>query len=198
MQYLGDNLAKTYKRKKLKLSVNKVSSESVTCPEDMDLESDSDNQDLLPPPNQGNSGHASNSLEKISDEVSLNDLEQQKSKLLEALEEQDSANDKQTIEQNIQELNQSFTQSRPMTPSAQQNIGASKETLTGTPLIKSVTPFLKLPEDSKWSAGVSDVIDFENLPDSVGTYKKLSSVIDKVRNVVKQINDENDAEDDNL
>lgn len=75
-------------------------------------------------------------------------------------------------------------------------LGTTKSIVTGTPLLKTSSPFSKLPEGNSWSAGVSDVIDFENLPDAVGTYDKLSGLIKKVRSVVSRINDDNDAEDD--
>lgn len=72
--------------------------------------------------------------------------------------------------------------------------GRSREEVFGTPLIKQVSPYTKLPIGDKWSIGVTDVIDFENLPDSTGTYQKLTGVIQKVRTVIKRIND--DTEDD--
>lgn len=70
--------------------------------------------------------------------------------------------------------------------------GRSRESVVGTPLIKQVSPYTKLPIGDKWSIGVTDVIDFENLPDSTGTYQKLTGVIKKVRTVIKQINDDSD------
>lgn len=67
---------------------------------------------------------------------------------------------------------------------------ASKEMVEGTPLLKSASPYDKLPEGDKWAVGVSDVINFENLPDSVGKYEKMKVLIKKVQTVVKQINNE--------
>lgn len=58
----------------------------------------------------------------------------------------------------------------------------------GTPLLKSITPFTVRPSDDKWAAGVSDVINFENLPDSVGKYEQMKKVIEKVKIAVKEIN----------
>lgn len=68
--------------------------------------------------------------------------------------------------------------------------GQSRESVFGTPLIKQVSPFTRLPCGDKWSVGVSDVIDFENLPEATGTYQKLTGLIQKVRTVVKRINDD--------
>lgn len=72
--------------------------------------------------------------------------------------------------------------------------GRSTESVFGTPLLQQVSPFTTLPTGAKWSVGVSDVIDFENLPDATGTYHKLSGIIQKIRTVVKQINEDSDNE----
>jgi hypothetical protein len=58
----------------------------------------------------------------------------------------------------------------------------------GTPIFDSVTPFSKLPTNEQFSKGVSDVINFENLPDSTGKYEKMRSLITKVRECVAKIN----------
>lgn len=84
----------------------------------------------------------------------------------------------------------------PSTP-MHSTLGRSRMSVSGTPLLQQVSPFSELPSSEKWSIGVCDVIDFENLPDATGTYKRLSGLIRRVRTVVKKINDENDAEDDN-
>lgn len=76
-------------------------------------------------------------------------------------------------------------------PSTPQTIcGQSRESHFGTPLIQAMSPFSKLPVGEKWSVGVSEVIDFENLPDATGTYRKMVGVIQKVRTVVKNLNEE--------
>lgn len=83
----------------------------------------------------------------------------------------------------------------PNTPSPSM-AGQSRKAMFGTPIIQQVSPFSKLPTGEKWSVGVSDVIDFENLPDGTGTYSKLTGVIEKVRTVIKRINDDNEHDDD--
>lgn len=72
--------------------------------------------------------------------------------------------------------------------------GHSREAVSGTPLIKQVSPFTRLPVGEKWSVGVSDVIDFENLPEATGKYGTLRGLIDKVRTVVKRINDDTEQD----
>lgn len=66
----------------------------------------------------------------------------------------------------------------------------SRDVVEGTPLLKSASPFAKLPDGDKWAVGVSDVINFENLPDSTGKYEKMKVLIKKVQSVVRQINNE--------
>lgn len=72
--------------------------------------------------------------------------------------------------------------------------GQSRESVFGTPLIKQLSPFTQLPDGEKWSVGVSDVIDFENLPEATGTYQRLTGLIQKVRTVVKRINDDTEPD----
>lgn len=197
MHFLAENLAKSYKRKKLKLlSTDKLSSNAANVPEDMDVASDSEshspksNSNTEENSDQAKNGDKNTQADLSHDDVSLNDLEKQKQELLEALDEPNSKTE-------VDEYEVLDAATATPTPS-KQTIGLSKVSLTGTPLLKSVSPYGKLPVGNKWSAGVSDVIDFENLPDSTGTYKKLSGVIDKVRNIVKEINERNDAEDEDL
>lgn len=198
MNFLAENLAKSYKRKKLKLlSTEKPSSNASNDPEDMDVASESESHSPKPSPheqansnqeessNQAKNGDKNTHAGLSHDDVSLTDLEKQKQELLEALDEPSFRNE-------VDECN------IPGGATSTPTIGLSKVALTGTPLLKSVSPYGKLPVGNKWSAGVSDVIDFENLPDATGTYKKLSGVIDKVRNIVKEINERNDAEDEDL
>lgn len=82
----------------------------------------------------------------------------------------------------------------PSTPSPSIT-GQSRVAMFGTPLIKQVSPFSKLPTGEKWSVGVTDVIDFENLPNATGAFTKLTGVIEKVRTVIKRINDDNEDDD---
>lgn len=71
----------------------------------------------------------------------------------------------------------------------------TKEILQGTPVLMSVSPFLSLPIGDAWSAGVSDVIDFENLPESTGKYEQMKSVIDKIRQLTRKYNEIDDDDE---
>lgn len=65
-----------------------------------------------------------------------------------------------------------------------------KETIFGTPLLKQVSEYNTTPDGDKWSVGVSDIIDFENLPESTGTYSKMRTILGKVRSIVNKLNEE--------
>lgn len=49
--------------------------------------------------------------------------------------------------------------------------------------------YLKLPTDEKFAKDICDVINFENLPNSTGKYKKISALLRKVKNEVDRIQD---------
>lgn len=207
IQSLQGNLARSYKRKKLKLSADSPSIETAVVVEvDMDVESDGEADSpvefVLPRPTADD--EADTPASPSTDDIAA--LEEHKQKLLQQLANDNSAsnsNDSHLMEKLDDATDVTETDggidaampdddARPSTPTT----GRSREVLDGTPLLKTSSPFGSLPTGDKWSAGVSDVIDFENLPDAVGAYKRLRGLISTVRSVVQQINDQNDAEDD--
>ncbi|XP_055629060.1 zinc finger CCHC domain-containing protein 8 homolog [Toxorhynchites rutilus septentrionalis] len=64
----------------------------------------------------------------------------------------------------------------------------------GTPILTAFSPFNKLPCGEAFSKGVSDVINFENLPNSTGKYERMKSLLTKVRNVITAHNGEPEDE----
>ncbi|XP_053675600.1 zinc finger CCHC domain-containing protein 8 homolog [Anopheles nili] len=56
-----------------------------------------------------------------------------------------------------------------------------KRTSLGTPILTAFTPYGALPSGEAFSKGVSDVIHFENLPNSTGKYIQMRSLLTKVR-----------------
>lgn len=68
----------------------------------------------------------------------------------------------------------------------------SKQTVSGTPVIKGVSPYTNLPMGEKWAAGVTDLLDFENLPESIGKYEKMRTLIGKIRAKRIQYEDDDD------
>lgn len=155
-----------------------------------------------------------NSLEDVAtpESPSLIELQRQKRALLQALAESNDTNLDDSLLNDMMNktidnstVNESTFDTQCSTPASSSRLsqvndgtplGNTKSVVCGTPLLKTASPYSKLPEGASWSAGVCDVIDFENLPDSIGTYDKLSGLIRKVRTVVSQINEANDAEDD--
>lgn len=79
------------------------------------------------------------------------------------------------------------TQSPAVTP-----LNSSIASVSGTPLLQSSSPYAQPPSGAAWSVGVSDIIDYENLADSTGTFTRMKGVLEKVRVAVKQLNDEYD------
>ncbi|KAK5644889.1 hypothetical protein RI129_006189 [Pyrocoelia pectoralis] len=56
-----------------------------------------------------------------------------------------------------------------------------KTSYFGTPILKSASPFSHLPHSDNFTKNVSDIINFENLPNSTGKYEQMVGVIEKVR-----------------
>ncbi|XP_072943711.1 uncharacterized protein [Epargyreus clarus] len=65
--------------------------------------------------------------------------------------------------------------------------GQVKTTLYGTPVLNLASSFVKLPSDENFSKDICDVINFENLPNSTGKYKKICKLLKKVKNEVDRI-----------
>uniref|UniRef100_A0A182WB76 PSP proline-rich domain-containing protein n=1 Tax=Anopheles minimus TaxID=112268 RepID=A0A182WB76_9DIPT len=60
------------------------------------------------------------------------------------------------------------------------NVGLKRMSL-GTPILTAFTPYSTLPSGEAFSKGVSDVIHFENLPNSTGKYEQMKSLLSNVR-----------------
>uniref|UniRef100_A0A182PML4 PSP proline-rich domain-containing protein n=1 Tax=Anopheles epiroticus TaxID=199890 RepID=A0A182PML4_9DIPT len=60
------------------------------------------------------------------------------------------------------------------------SVGLKRMSL-GTPILTAFTPYSTLPSGEAFSKGVSDVIHFENLPDSTGKYEQMKSLLSSVR-----------------
>ena len=57
----------------------------------------------------------------------------------------------------------------------------------GTPVLKIHSPYNKLPPPEAFKKNISDVINFENLPDSTGAYEKLKVVLKYARSKLTSI-----------
>lgn len=56
----------------------------------------------------------------------------------------------------------------------------------GTPILMRTVTKEKLPDSTNFGQGIEDHIPFENLPDSTGSYSKMSKLIDRIRNSMKR------------
>lgn len=65
--------------------------------------------------------------------------------------------------------------------------GQVKGTEYGTPVMNVASPYMKLPTDVKFSKDISDIINFENLPNSIGTFKRMKTLLKKVKSEVDRI-----------
>ncbi|KAH8261460.1 hypothetical protein KR044_009573, partial [Drosophila immigrans] len=61
-----------------------------------------------------------------------------------------------------------------------------KASIQGTPILK-FSEFDKLPVGDKFKAGISDVINFENLPDSTGKYEQMKGLLKNVRHKMEKL-----------
>uniref|UniRef100_A0A1B6EWG9 PSP proline-rich domain-containing protein n=2 Tax=Cuerna arida TaxID=1464854 RepID=A0A1B6EWG9_9HEMI len=134
-----------------------------------------DEEELPPPPPtelppepsascSDDSQSRSQSLSVSMEESSLTELEEQKKLLLAQLNDVS-----------------------PLCSTPESRIGKIKSMDFGTPILKSVSPYARLPSADKFSVNICDVINFENLPDSTGKYEKMSGIIRKVRTKLSKI-----------
>ncbi|XP_013146292.1 PREDICTED: zinc finger CCHC domain-containing protein 8 homolog [Papilio polytes] len=85
-------------------------------------------------------------------------------------------------------ISESNTDSEPIkTSQSTSKTGIVKSTSLGTPILNVVSPYLKLPSDDKFAKDMCDVINFENLPNSTGKYKKICNLLKKVKSEVDRI-----------
>uniref|UniRef100_A0A1I8PQS2 CCHC-type domain-containing protein n=1 Tax=Stomoxys calcitrans TaxID=35570 RepID=A0A1I8PQS2_STOCA len=73
--------------------------------------------------------------------------------------------------------------------SSETNPDVIKKSFMGTPVLK-FSPYDSLPNGDNFKVGVSDVINFENLPDSTGKYENMKELIKKVRTVIHKIHND--------
>lgn len=127
----------------------------------------------------------------------LDDLRNEQKKLIEELgnsevekNETDKTNDEDTELETLPEgfvvLDETFdsSQTSPV-PNGDCSLTTRSEALSvaeGTPILKSCSKYERLPVGQEiWRAGVSEVIDFENLPNSTGKYEQMKGLLSKVR-----------------
>lgn len=161
-----------------------------------------------PPPNDATTSatneEGSSVTNKRTCSPTLDYLEDRKQKLLAELKsglcDVDSLSSSATeeslnLETSYNETNTNEIHSvEPATPTTNETtrtLDIIKESHMGTPVLH-FSPYEKLPAGDNFKIGVSDVINFENLPDSTGKYEQMKEVIKKVRNIVTKLHNDDD------
>lgn len=201
---LGENVTKGYKRKKLidlptPHDVKPAAVERATnlVEHDMDVE-DGNSMDGVQPPLPEESDAPAPPPPPTKEDTSvgslspsLDDLKAQQAELLQQLESNTSLN---TSNLSVSESNVPSVQSQthdddkahndPAPPPATSEVAKPAvfkgPSIEGTPLLK-FSVYEKLPVGDNFKKGVSDVINFENLPDSTGKYEKMKDLLKNVR-----------------
>lgn len=161
-----------YKRKKL-----------MKLPSSESSEEKSNNDDDIAPPGTDLDDSIIN-LDCSLNQASLDSLEKRKQQLLLDI----NASNSLSPGPSKNEIDDGIFQ----TPGTKISIyNSTKFEVAGTPLLQ-FSPYTKLPVGDAFSVGVSDVICFENLPDSTGKYEQMKGVIGKVRLAIQKLHKEND------
>lgn len=137
-------------------------------------------------------------LQNQRDSPSLTELERQKLELLAELDESELKTveniNKKVIETEVttecsnQEELKLLIDDDDSSPLNKSNI--VKESSFGTPVFKREFSIYKLPHIDKFSINMTPIINFENLPNSTGTYEKMAGILEKVR---KKLKDETES-----
>ncbi|ALC41036.1 CG4622 [Drosophila busckii] len=193
---LGDNVIKGYKRKKLLDLPTAHDADSPTLenstncvPHDMDMDDAEDApQTLQPPlplePAKSDVPAPPLSAEEVetprSSSPTLDDLKAQQDQLLQQLETNTTLNT--TTDTSMAE---------PEASPVKVSTPFKGPSIEGTPILK-FSVYDKLPVGDNFKAGVSDVINFENLPDSTGKYEQMKGVLKNIRQRMEQLQNADD------
>ncbi|KAJ8952827.1 hypothetical protein NQ318_008148 [Aromia moschata] len=71
-------------------------------------------------------------------------------------------------------------------PPISSGLNTVKNSSFGTPILKSNSPYSRLPNPDNFMKDVSPVINFENLPNSTGKYEQMTEVLQKVRSTLRK------------
>lgn len=115
-------------------------------------------------------------------------MEEKKRQLLIELDDEDVTSNSKSLKNDYEEGKDTDSETGSETPAKE--IGFVKNMNLGTPILKSISPYSKLPSREQFSVNVSEVINFENLPNSTGKYESMSSLILKIRDTASKRKDE--------
>lgn len=143
--------------------------------ENCDMEIDCDEEQNIVPP-----GCEENLNPRLS--PTLNDLEEEKLKLLAELSQGETVKivNKPEVQKDVDVKTEEENSNK--NHNVQANVKAST---FGTPILDRKYPFAKLPHLDNFSTNVTPVIYFENLPNSTGKFEQMSGLLQKVRKTLK-------------
>lgn len=202
---LGENVTKGYKRKKLidlpvphDASPEAHENDTNLVEHDMDIDDDDDEVQQLKEQPASPSADTSQTVSAVKDEPSkrsvsptLDDLQAQQAVLLQQLETNTSLNTNKSetkVPQEVEDKGSEDTHTK-TAPSQIQIFKAPS--IAGTPILK-FSIYDKLPVGDNFKVGVSDVINFENLPDSTGKYEQMKDVLKNVRRKMEELQNDED------
>lgn len=64
----------------------------------------------------------------------------------------------------------------------------------GVSIPESCTPFTALPDAKMWTVDVSDHINFDNLPDALGTWNKMKGLMTQVKKRMSELHQDDEDE----
>lgn len=95
----------------------------------------------------------------------------------------DTQNDSQTnISDSKMTENELFS-----TPTSKRQFGDVKSEILGTPVLKNFSSYGNRPTHEHFAKGMVDMVDHENLPNSIGTFQKLKEILKDVRKTIKDL-----------
>lgn len=74
-----------------------------------------------------------------------------------------------------------------LTPTSKRQFGDVKSETLGTPVLKNFSSYVNRPTHEKFAKGMADMVDHENLPNAVGTFKKLKEILKDVRKTINEL-----------
>jgi len=74
-----------------------------------------------------------------------------------------------------------------LTPTSKRQFGDVKSETLGTPVLKNFSSYGNRPAHEHFAKGMVDMVDHENLPNAIGTFKKLKEILKDVRKTIKDL-----------
>ncbi|XP_022168152.1 zinc finger CCHC domain-containing protein 8 homolog [Myzus persicae] len=95
----------------------------------------------------------------------------------------DTQNDSQSNVSNSMKIDNELV----LTPTSKRQFGDVKSETLGTPVLKNFSSYGNRPAHEHFAKGMVDMVDHENLPNAIGTFKKLKEILKDVRQTIKDL-----------